>query len=120
MESAGCGVQVIMSAELTLQMGLPIHGVVAYTQMAGDKISKSVPAPGQGVLSAARETATAALSPLLNLDFRRDNLKKRVLEIISSGKRQLVEAEKNPPGNAELFKVVTNVMQCEIRDAQNL
>ncbi|KAJ8119547.1 hypothetical protein ONZ43_g3525 [Nemania bipapillata] len=42
MESAGCGVQLVMTAELALEMGLPIYGIVAYTQLAGDGISLSI------------------------------------------------------------------------------
>ncbi|KAL4919048.1 hypothetical protein BDW62DRAFT_48095 [Aspergillus aurantiobrunneus] len=70
-ESAGCGVQILMSAALAIEMGLPIHGVVAYTQMASDQIGRSIPAPGKGILTAARETSQARSSPLLDLGFRR-------------------------------------------------
>ena len=38
MESQGSGVQLIASAELALQMGLPIHGIIASTTVASDKI----------------------------------------------------------------------------------
>ena len=76
LESQGCGVQVICSAELALEMGLPIYGIIASSTMAADKISRSVPAPGQGVLSFARETPDAALSPLLNMDYRRDQMQR--------------------------------------------
>ncbi|KAK8033913.1 hypothetical protein PG991_003311 [Apiospora marii] len=56
-ESAGCGVQLVASAELALELGLPIYGVVAYTQMAADGVGRSVPAPGKGILTAAREAS---------------------------------------------------------------
>ncbi|KAL2831661.1 hypothetical protein BJY01DRAFT_260408 [Aspergillus pseudoustus] len=71
-ESAGCGVQILMSAELAVEMGLPIYGIVAYTQMAGDQVGRSIPAPGKGILTAARETKQAKSSPLLELRFRRE------------------------------------------------
>ncbi|CEL06583.1 Putative Fatty acid synthase subunit alpha [Aspergillus calidoustus] len=71
-ESAGCGVQILMSAELAIEMGLPIYGVVAYTQMASDQIGRSIPAPGKGILTAARETRQAKISPLLDLNFRQE------------------------------------------------
>ncbi len=48
-ESHGAGVQVLMSAKLALDMGVPIYGIIALTTMAGDKIGRSVPSPGQGV-----------------------------------------------------------------------
>ncbi|KAI0409865.1 putative fatty acid synthase alpha subunit FasA [Xylaria palmicola] len=80
-ESAGCGVQIVMSAELAIQMGLPIYGVVAYTQMAGDGVGRSVPAPGKGVLTAARETPAAAQSPLLDFHYRRSRLEQELAMI---------------------------------------
>ncbi|EIT75385.1 hypothetical protein BDV35DRAFT_402179 [Aspergillus flavus] len=80
-ESAGCGIQLVMSAELALQMGLPIYGIVAYSQMAGDKVGRSVPAPGQGVLTAARESIDAAQSPLLDVQYRKARLDEAVSEI---------------------------------------
>ncbi|KAI0384967.1 putative fatty acid synthase alpha subunit FasA [Hypomontagnella monticulosa] len=80
-ESAGCGVQIVMSADLAIQMGLPIYAVVAYTQMAGDSVGRSVPAPGQGVLTAARETSAASRSPLLDLRYRRSRLEQEIAEI---------------------------------------
>jgi fatty acid synthase subunit alpha, fungi type len=77
-ESQGCGVQLICSAELALEMGLPIYGVIASSTMAADKISRSLPAPGQGVLSFARETPEAAFSPLLSMDYRREQMKSSI------------------------------------------
>ncbi|KAJ3579754.1 hypothetical protein NPX13_g812 [Xylaria arbuscula] len=77
-ESAGCGVQLVMSAELAIQMGLPIYGVVAYTQLAGDGVGRSVPAPGKGVLTAARESPAALQSPLLDFRYRRSKLEQEL------------------------------------------
>ncbi|KAK4995689.1 hypothetical protein LTR66_004550, partial [Elasticomyces elasticus] len=74
MESQGCGVQIICSAELALDMGLPIYGIIAFSAMAADKISRSVPAPGQGILTFARETSDAANSPLLDTNYRREQM----------------------------------------------
>ncbi|KAL3446708.1 hypothetical protein BJX65DRAFT_318453 [Aspergillus insuetus] len=80
-ESAGCGVQILMSAELAIQMGLPIYGVIAYTQMASDQISRSIPAPGKGILTAARETKQGRISPLLDLTFRREAFNQEILDL---------------------------------------
>lgn len=74
-EGQGSGVHIITTADLALRLGLPIYGVIAASTMAADKISRSVPAPGQGVLSFARETPEAAQSPLLNLEYRRSEMK---------------------------------------------
>ncbi|GAP87076.2 putative fatty acid synthase subunit alpha reductase [Rosellinia necatrix] len=83
-ESQGCGIQVITSAELALQMGLPIFGVVAHTSMAADKASRSVPAPGKGVLTNAREAPPTPGQPppaLLDLQHRRKLLGLRKRQI---------------------------------------
>ncbi|KAG5790053.1 hypothetical protein H9Q69_010875 [Fusarium xylarioides] len=77
MESQGCGIQVIMTAKLALDMGVPIHGIVALTTTASDKIGRSVPAPGQGVLTTARENPGKFPSPLLDINYRRRQIERR-------------------------------------------
>lgn len=77
MESQGCGMQVIMTAKLALDMGVPIHGILALTTTASDKIGRSVPAPGQGVLTTAREHAGKFPSPLLDINYRRRQIERR-------------------------------------------
>ena len=74
MESQGCGMQIIMSARLALDMGTPIYGIVGLTTTATDKIGRSVPAPGQGVLTTARENPGKFPSPLLDINYRRRQL----------------------------------------------
>lgn len=81
MEAQGCGVQVIMTAQLALDMGVPIHGILAYTTTASDKIGRSVPAPGQGVLTSAREHAGKFPSPLLDINYRRRQIERRKKQI---------------------------------------
>ncbi|KAL8696442.1 MAG: hypothetical protein Q9201_007657 [Fulgogasparrea decipioides] len=63
-ESEGCGIQVLTTAKLALQMGLPIHGIIAMASTATDKIGRSVPAPGQGLLVNAREDPNSSMAPL--------------------------------------------------------
>ena len=69
MEAQGSGIQVIMTADLALKMGVPIHAVLAMTATATDKIGRSVPAPGKGILTTAREHHGNLKypSPLLNI-----------------------------------------------------
>ncbi|ROT40734.1 fatty acid synthase subunit alpha reductase [Sodiomyces alkalinus F11] len=81
MESQGCGVQILMTAQLALDMGVPIHGIVALTTTATDKIGRSVPAPGQGVLTTAREHAGKFPSPLLDMNYRRRQIELRKKQI---------------------------------------
>ncbi|PNY24048.1 Acyl transferase/acyl hydrolase/lysophospholipase, partial [Tolypocladium capitatum] len=64
--SEGVGIQVVTTAALALEMGLPVYGVVALTHMAADKAGRSIPAPGGGILTAASQTdAGAAASSCL-------------------------------------------------------
>ncbi|KAL9100121.1 MAG: hypothetical protein Q9163_004464 [Psora crenata] len=81
MESQGCGMQVIMSAQLALDMGIPIYGILGFTATATDKIGRSVPAPGQGVLTTARETPSKFPSPLLDIKYRKRQLDMRKAQI---------------------------------------
>lgn len=81
MESQGSGVQVIMTAQLALDMGVPIYGVLALTTTASDKIGRSVPAPGMGVLTTAREHAGKFPSPLLDIKYRRRQIELRKRQI---------------------------------------
>ncbi|KAK4149606.1 fatty acid synthase subunit alpha [Chaetomidium leptoderma] len=81
MESQGSGVQVIMTAKLALDMGVPIYGVLALTTTASDKIGRSVPAPGQGVLTTAREHRGKFASPLLDINYRRRQIERRTKQI---------------------------------------
>lgn len=53
MESQGCGVQILMTAKLALEIGCPIQGIMGYSSTHTDKQGRSVPAPGHGVMSAA-------------------------------------------------------------------
>ena len=75
MEAQGSGMQILTTADLALRLGLPIYAVIAGSTMAADKISRSVPAPGQGILSFARQTPEASTSLLLDMEYRRRELK---------------------------------------------
>ncbi|KAK4542587.1 3-oxoacyl-[acyl-carrier-protein] synthase [Oleoguttula mirabilis] len=81
MESQGCGMQVIMDAKLALDMGVPIYGVIGFTATATDKIGRSVPAPGQGVLTTAREQPSKFPSPLLDIKYRKRQMELRRKQI---------------------------------------
>ena len=81
MESQGCGIQIIMDAKLALDMGVPIYGIIGMTATATDKIGRSVPAPGQGVLTTARENPSKYPSPLLDVKYRKRQLELRKKQI---------------------------------------
>ncbi|KAJ1942864.1 fatty acid synthase alpha subunit Lsd1, partial [Linderina pennispora] len=80
-ESLGAGILTLMSASAAIEFGAPIYGVLAMTATSTDKEGRSVPAPGQGILTTARETTTAAPSPLLDFEYRREELAERIQEI---------------------------------------
>ncbi|KKK21819.1 hypothetical protein ARAM_004342 [Aspergillus rambellii] len=63
-ESQGCGVQLLCRGDVALAMGLPIYGIVAGSGMAADGVSRSVPAPGHGILTFARENSKSSPAPL--------------------------------------------------------
>jgi len=90
MESQGCGVQVIMSAKLALDMGVPIYGILGMTSTATDKIGRSVPAPGQGVLTTARENPGKFPSPLLDIKYRKRQLDLRKTQVKSWQESELM------------------------------
>ncbi|KAF2865920.1 hypothetical protein BDV95DRAFT_505916 [Massariosphaeria phaeospora] len=81
MESQGCGMQVIMDARLALDMGVPIYGIIGFSATATDKIGRSVPAPGKGVLTTAREIPSKFPSPLLDIKYRKRQMDLRRKQI---------------------------------------
>ncbi|KAJ2079283.1 fatty acid synthase alpha subunit Lsd1 [Coemansia sp. RSA 988] len=81
-ESEGAGIVTLMSAATAIEMGAPIHGIVAMTGTATDKEGRSVPAPGKGVLTSAREVpCDPAKARLLEIGYRRRQLELRQKQI---------------------------------------
>ncbi|KAI9848833.1 MAG: 3-oxoacyl-[acyl-carrier-protein] synthase [Sclerophora amabilis] len=76
-ESEGCGTQLLTTAQLAIEMGLPIHGVVALTHTASDKVGRSLPAPGKGLLTTVAKKNSEFDSPLMNVRYRKHNLELR-------------------------------------------
>ncbi|TPX39930.1 hypothetical protein SeMB42_g06180 [Synchytrium endobioticum] len=74
MESQGAGIHVLMSADLAIKMGVPVRGIVALTNTATDKNGRSVPAPGKGVLTTAKECKLKNSTPMLNFSYRQMQL----------------------------------------------
>jgi fatty acid synthase subunit alpha len=85
MESQGSGLQIIMSAKLALEMGVPIYGVLGLTATATDKIGRSVPAPGKGILTTAREHHGDLKynTSLLDISYRKRQVERRIKEVKS-------------------------------------
>ncbi|KAJ2208115.1 fatty acid synthase alpha subunit Lsd1 [Coemansia sp. RSA 521] len=73
-EGQGGGVAVLMSASTAIAIGAPIYGVIAMSSTATDKQGQSVPAPGQGMLTTARESDNTSQSRLLDIGYRKRKL----------------------------------------------
>ncbi|KAJ2895927.1 fatty acid synthase alpha subunit Lsd1, partial [Coemansia aciculifera] len=70
-EGQGAGIATLMSATAAIEFGAPIYGVIAMSGTATDKQGRSLPAPGKGVLTSAREVAVGASPRLLDFGYRR-------------------------------------------------
>ncbi|ODA76459.1 hypothetical protein RJ55_07728 [Drechmeria coniospora] len=88
-ESEGAGIQIITSASVALKMGLPIYGVVALTRTAMDKASRSIPAPGRGLLGAAIQHQDKYDSPLMSMEYRKRSLRMRMQQALEMRQLQL-------------------------------
>ena len=95
MESQGCGVHVIMSARTAIEMGASIQGIVAYTSTHTDKAGRSIPAPGQGILSTAREIGNKDALHILDVKYRARQLAFRRKQISQwlDNEHELLRAE---------------------------
>ncbi|OJI87761.1 hypothetical protein ABZX51_009562 [Aspergillus tubingensis] len=107
-ESQGSGIQVITSAQLALDMGLPIQGIIAWVGTASDKIGRSVPAPGKGLLTNAREARNRVPSPMLDISYRRrrlnmsvQHIKERVDMEVDIAEAELADLKRSPSPYAE-------------------
>ncbi|PFH52946.1 hypothetical protein AMATHDRAFT_138867 [Amanita thiersii Skay4041] len=70
MEAQGTGVHIVMSAKTALELGAPIRGILAFTSTSMDKAGRSIPAPGKGALTVAREIPSKRPMPILDVAYR--------------------------------------------------
>lgn len=93
MEAQGAGMQVLMSAKLALEMGCPIFAVIGLVNTATDKEGRSVPAPGQGILTTAREVKLAYDNPMLSVAHRKRRLERALRNLDESTADERDEAK---------------------------
>jgi len=74
-------VHIVMSAKTALELGCPIRGIIAFTSTSTDKAGRSIPAPGHGSLTIAREVPSKHPLPLLNLAYRERQLSFRRTQV---------------------------------------
>ncbi|CCH60013.1 hypothetical protein TBLA_0C02010 [Henningerozyma blattae CBS 6284] len=131
MESQGAGLQIIMPAELALQMGVPIYGVVGMTATATDKTGRSVPAPGKGILTTAREYHGDLKfgNRIMDISYRKKQVLRRQRSIEEWMSEELMELQEesktieDPVERVEFIKERTELIKKEgdkeLRVAQN-
>ncbi|CAO3632523.1 unnamed protein product [Mucor hiemalis] len=81
MESHGSATHILMTASTAIEIGSPIYGIIALTNTATDKEGRSVPAPGAGILTTAREARSEISSPLMDFTYRAKQIKSRRAQI---------------------------------------
>ncbi|KAH9950013.1 fatty acid synthase [Amylocystis lapponica] len=94
MEAQGTGVHVLMTAKIALELGCPIRGIVGFTSTSTDKAGRSVPAPGRGALSIAREVPTKHPLPILDVAYRSRQLsfrRNQIAQWLTNERQQLQE-----------------------------
>ncbi|CUA68512.1 fatty acid synthase subunit beta, fungi type [Rhizoctonia solani] len=116
MESQGTGVQVLMNAKTALEMGCAIQSIVAFTSTSTDKAGRSIPAPGRGVLSVAREITPKQSLRILDVDYRLRQLAFRRKQISEWMENEL-ETLKDDPDAAELAAEVEKEAARQEKDA---
>ncbi|KAJ2487623.1 fatty acid synthase alpha subunit Lsd1 [Coemansia sp. RSA 2050] len=92
MEGHGAGIVTLMSASAAIEFGAPIYGIIAMSGTSTDKQGQSVPAPGKGVLTSARETSESNLpSRLLNFEYRRRQLQRELAMLETRKQEELAD-----------------------------
>ncbi|KAJ2814210.1 fatty acid synthase alpha subunit Lsd1 [Coemansia furcata] len=116
MEGHGAGIVTLMSASAAIELGAPIYGIIAMSGTATDKQGQSVPAPGKGVLTSAREACDSILpSRLLNFDYRRRQLQRELAALDTRKQEELADLAdmvKSPTDSVELL-VARHIAQVE-------
>ncbi|KAJ2869344.1 fatty acid synthase alpha subunit Lsd1, partial [Coemansia erecta] len=119
LESHGAGVVVLMSASAAIQCGAPIYGIVGMSQMASDKQSRSVPAPGQGILSFAQESHVEDNSSkslrILDIDYRRQQLGRQLASLDAMEKQDVEDT-----ASAEHLAHIKREYQMQRANAQSI
>ncbi|KAJ2904922.1 fatty acid synthase alpha subunit Lsd1, partial [Coemansia aciculifera] len=81
MEGQGAGIVTLMSASAAIEFGAPVYGIIAMSGTATDKQGQSVPAPGKGVLTFAREEFSLIPTLFLNFDYRRRQMERAMASL---------------------------------------
>lgn len=102
-ESEGGGTVLLMRGSLAFELGLPVHGVVAFAESFADGAHTSIPAPGLGALSAARGGADSRLARAL----RRHGVAPDEVSVIS---KHDTSTNANDPNESDLHERIAASM----------
>ncbi|KAJ2337702.1 fatty acid synthase alpha subunit Lsd1 [Coemansia sp. RSA 2681] len=103
MEGQGAGIVTLMSASAAIEFGAPIYGIIAMSSTATDKQGQSVPAPGKGVLTSAREAGgNGPPSSLLSFDYRRRKLYRQLAALDLWKQEELADLADMVDGTADM------------------
>ncbi|KAI0046589.1 fatty acid synthase [Auriscalpium vulgare] len=94
MEAQGTGVHIVMSAKTAIELGAPVRGILAFTSTSTDKAGRSIPAPGRGALTVARQVPSKFPLPILDLSYRARQIsfrRKQIAEWLAHEQAQLKE-----------------------------
>ncbi|KAJ2872364.1 fatty acid synthase alpha subunit Lsd1 [Coemansia aciculifera] len=106
MEGHGAGIVTLMSASAAIEFGAPIYGIIAMSGTATDKQGQSVPAPGKGVLTSARESCNNRLpSRLLNFDYRRRQLQRHLSALDALKQEDLADLADMVDGSSDTVEL---------------
>ncbi|KAJ2103266.1 fatty acid synthase alpha subunit Lsd1 [Coemansia sp. S100] len=121
MEGQGAGIVTLMSASAAIEFGAPIYGIIAMSGTATDKQGLSVPAPGKGVLTSAREASDNSLpSRLLNFDYRRRQLQHQLAALETWKQGELADmADMVEPSTMRYAREVEKSYQRQRRSLQD-
>jgi len=120
LESGGAGILVITDAELALEMGLPIKAILAHTLSAMDGISRSVPAPGKGILTTCSE-ARKRPNMLEDINYRYGLFTKARSDILNRYNDE-VDSVMNKCDEFDVTEVMNDldeIYDAELRSLQN-
>ncbi|KAJ2109626.1 fatty acid synthase alpha subunit Lsd1, partial [Coemansia sp. S142-1] len=121
MEGQGAGIVTLMSASAAIEFGAPIYGIIAMSGTATDKQGQSVPAPGKGVLTSARESNDSSLpSRLLQFNYRRRQLLRELALLETRKKEELADLADmvDAPSDTVDLSAMNYAMQVEEEYAQ--
>eukprot|EP00916_Digyalum_oweni_P019586 GHVL01032626.1.p1 GENE.GHVL01032626.1~~GHVL01032626.1.p1 ORF type:complete len:1896 (-),score=378.18 GHVL01032626.1:64-5433(-) len=120
-EAMGSAVQLLASAKLAIEMGLPIYAVVAGSTTATDRDGRSVPAPGRGILSTCTEAHIDNEDPqdlnLLDVAYRKEQLASDLSYIQQSTARLKPDVNSHPDEGKRAIALTSLMTQLTAREA---